>query len=105
MITVHFASAREIYAVGRRARRQHRGLARGEGLFDRVAFEELYVGVHAAVNRMRFAIGFSRHESGLDSCEVVRALEAEGVHAFLVGEALMRERDPGAALRRLRGAP
>jgi indole-3-glycerol phosphate synthase len=44
-------------------------------------------------------------ESGLDSCEVVRALEAEGVHAFLVGEALMREPDPGAALRRLRGAP
>ncbi|MEX2205148.1 MAG: indole-3-glycerol phosphate synthase TrpC [Myxococcota bacterium] len=44
-------------------------------------------------------------ESGLDSCEVVRALEAEGVHAFLVGEALMRESDPGAALRRLRGVP
>jgi indole-3-glycerol phosphate synthase len=44
-------------------------------------------------------------ESGLDSCEVVRALEAEGVHAFLVGEALMRESDPGAALRRLRGLP
>ena len=42
-------------------------------------------------------------ESGLDSCEVLRALEAEGVQAFLVGEALMRDMDPGAALRRLRG--
>jgi indole-3-glycerol phosphate synthase len=44
-------------------------------------------------------------ESGIDSAEVVRALEAEGVQAFLVGEALMREPDPGAALRRLRGVP
>ena len=42
-------------------------------------------------------------ESGLDSCEVLRSLEAEGVQAFLVGEALMRAADPGAALRRLRG--
>jgi indole-3-glycerol phosphate synthase len=42
-------------------------------------------------------------ESGLDSCEVLRALESEGVRAFLVGEALMRDVDPGAALRRLRG--
>jgi len=42
-------------------------------------------------------------ESGLDSPEVVRALQAEGASAFLVGEALMREPDPGAALRRLRG--
>lgn len=42
-------------------------------------------------------------ESGLDSREVIRALDAEGVHAFLVGEALMRDPDPGAALRRLRG--
>jgi len=44
-------------------------------------------------------------ESGLDSCELLRALEAEGVQAFLVGEALMRAQDPGAALRRLRGMP
>jgi indole-3-glycerol phosphate synthase len=42
-------------------------------------------------------------ESGLDSPEIVRALQAEGATAFLVGEALMREPDPGAALRRLRG--
>jgi len=44
-------------------------------------------------------------ESGLDSPEVVRALAAEGASAFLVGEALMRAPDPGAALRRLRGVP
>ncbi len=44
-------------------------------------------------------------ESGLDSCEMLRDLESEGVQAFLVGEALLRERDPGAALRRLRGLP
>lgn len=42
-------------------------------------------------------------ESGLDSPEVLRALEAAGASAFLIGEALMREPDPGAALRRLRG--
>jgi indole-3-glycerol phosphate synthase len=41
-------------------------------------------------------------ESGLDSAAVIAALDAEGVDAFLVGEALMREKDPGAALRRLR---
>jgi indole-3-glycerol phosphate synthase len=43
-------------------------------------------------------------ESGLERAETLAALEAEGVHAFLVGEALMREADPGAALARLRGA-
>ncbi len=42
-------------------------------------------------------------ESGLDSCEVIRGLDADGVQAFLIGEALMRDPDPGAALRRLRG--
>ncbi|HTO55779.1 MAG TPA: indole-3-glycerol phosphate synthase TrpC [Myxococcota bacterium] len=44
-------------------------------------------------------------ESGIDAPETVRALAAEGASAFLVGEALMREPDPGAALRRLRGTP
>jgi len=44
-------------------------------------------------------------ESGLDDPEVLRSLMSEGAHAFLVGEALMREPDPGAALRRLRGSP
>jgi len=43
-------------------------------------------------------------ESGLDSPEVLRALARDGAAAFLIGEALMREPDPGAALRRLRGA-
>jgi indole-3-glycerol phosphate synthase len=42
-------------------------------------------------------------ESGLDAPETLRALAAEGASAFLIGEALMREADPGAALRRLRG--
>jgi indole-3-glycerol phosphate synthase len=44
-------------------------------------------------------------ESGLSRAGTLAALEREGVHAFLVGEALMREADPGAALERLRGAP
>ncbi len=43
-------------------------------------------------------------ESGLERAETIEALEACGVHAFLIGEALMREPDPGTALRRLRGA-
>ncbi len=43
-------------------------------------------------------------ESGLDDPDVLRTLEQEGVHAFLVGEALMREGDPGEALRKLRRA-
>jgi indole-3-glycerol phosphate synthase len=42
-------------------------------------------------------------ESGLDAAETLRALAAEGASAFLIGEALMRDADPGAALRRLRG--
>lgn len=41
-------------------------------------------------------------ESGIDSREMMRALaEDAGVHAFLVGEALMRSPDIGAALRSL----
>ncbi len=43
-------------------------------------------------------------ESGFDDPDLVRTLEAEGVHAFLIGEALMREDDPGEALRKLRRA-
>ena len=43
-------------------------------------------------------------ESGLGDAATLRELEALGVDAFLVGEALMREADPGAALRSLRGA-
>jgi indole-3-glycerol phosphate synthase len=37
-------------------------------------------------------------ESGISSPEDVRRLRERGVGAFLVGEALMRARDPGAAL-------
>ena len=42
-------------------------------------------------------------ESGIFTHDDVRRLEAAGVHAVLVGEALMREPDVGRALARLRG--
>jgi indole-3-glycerol phosphate synthase len=42
-------------------------------------------------------------ESGIADRDDVAAMRAHGVHAFLVGEALMRAADPGAALRRLFG--
>jgi len=42
-------------------------------------------------------------ESGIFDREDIRRLEGVGVHAFLVGESLMREADVGLALRRLRG--
>ena len=41
-------------------------------------------------------------ESGLAAPDVIASLAADGVHAFLVGEALMRAESPGAALRELR---
>ncbi|MFC7302447.1 indole-3-glycerol phosphate synthase TrpC [Cognatiluteimonas weifangensis] len=40
-------------------------------------------------------------ESGIATAADVRRLRAAGVDAFLVGEAFMREADPGAALQRL----
>lgn len=40
-------------------------------------------------------------ESGIHSRADVAAMNAAGVHAFLVGEAFMREPDPGAALKTL----
>ena len=40
-------------------------------------------------------------ESGLRSAEDLRKLSAAGFDAFLIGESLMREPDPGAALERL----
>jgi indole-3-glycerol phosphate synthase len=42
-------------------------------------------------------------ESGISGYADVARLERAGAHAVLVGEALMREPDLGAALRRLRG--
>jgi indole-3-glycerol phosphate synthase len=44
-------------------------------------------------------------ESGIHGPADVARLEAAGADAFLVGEALMREADPGAALRKLRRSP
>jgi indole-3-glycerol phosphate synthase len=42
-------------------------------------------------------------ESGIRTTEDVRRLTALGYHAFLVGERLISEPDPGVALRALRG--
>jgi indole-3-glycerol phosphate synthase len=44
-------------------------------------------------------------ESGLRTPADLTRLEAGGYRAFLVGERLIVEPDPGAALRRLRGEP
>jgi indole-3-glycerol phosphate synthase len=41
-------------------------------------------------------------ESGIEDSETIRSLASEGVHAFLIGESLMRAPDPGEALRKLR---
>ena len=40
-------------------------------------------------------------ESGIASVDDVSRMRAAGIHGFLVGEAFMREPDPGAALHRL----
>ncbi len=40
-------------------------------------------------------------ESGIRSKEDVKQMQAFGIHSFLVGEALMREADPGMALQRM----
>ena len=42
-------------------------------------------------------------ESGIRDSDDIRRLTAAGYHAFLVGERLIVEADPGAALRSLRG--
>jgi indole-3-glycerol phosphate synthase len=40
-------------------------------------------------------------ESGIDSLEQIRQVEAWGIHVFLVGESLMRTREPGVKLAEL----
>lgn len=40
-------------------------------------------------------------ESGIHTADQVRMLQAEGVHAFLVGEAFMKAKNPGQALQEL----
>jgi indole-3-glycerol phosphate synthase len=40
-------------------------------------------------------------ESGIDAPEQMKKIEDLGTHIFLVGEALMRARDPGEKLREL----
>jgi indole-3-glycerol phosphate synthase len=40
-------------------------------------------------------------ESGIDSLEQIRHVEKLGVHAFLIGESLMRAPQPGKKLREL----
>lgn len=42
-------------------------------------------------------------ESGIHTRTQIERMENAGVHAFLIGEALMREKDPGKKLRELRG--
>ncbi|MFZ1538040.1 MAG: indole-3-glycerol phosphate synthase TrpC [Chromatiaceae bacterium] len=44
-------------------------------------------------------------ESGILHCADVARMRAQGVHAFLVGEAFMRAEDPGSELRRLFAGP
>ena len=44
-------------------------------------------------------------ESGLREAADLHRLEHAGYHAFLVGERLIVQSDPGAALRALRGTP
>ncbi|MBP7275065.1 MAG: indole-3-glycerol phosphate synthase TrpC [Kiritimatiellae bacterium] len=44
-------------------------------------------------------------ESGIRAADDLRRLRDAGARAVLVGESLLREADPGAALRALRGAP
>lgn len=40
-------------------------------------------------------------ESGINSAEDIRRMSAAGYNAFLIGESLMRQADPGEALQRL----
>ena len=58
---------------------------------------ETTLSLQAAVPRDRLLVT----ESGIATCGDVARLRAAGVHAFLVGETLMRADDPGAELARL----
>ena len=40
-------------------------------------------------------------ESGIDSRQVMERLKAQGIHAFLIGESLMKTEKPGEALKKL----
>ena len=44
-------------------------------------------------------------ESGIHTRAQIERLEKAGVHAFLIGAALMKEKDPGKKLRELKGEP
>jgi indole-3-glycerol phosphate synthase len=59
--------------------------------------------VHHALAALIPAEVISVAESGLRTPADIRRLESAGYRAFLVGERLIVERDPGAALRGLRG--
>jgi indole-3-glycerol phosphate synthase len=43
-------------------------------------------------------------ESGIETAEDLNRLRAAGFHAFLIGESLMRQHDPGGALETLLAA-
>jgi indole-3-glycerol phosphate synthase len=43
-------------------------------------------------------------ESGISGPGDIRLLQSAGIHAFLIGEHLMRAKDPGLELRRLKGS-
>ena len=44
-------------------------------------------------------------ESGIRTKEDVRYVVEQGIHCFLIGEALMREGDPAGALQKIKGSP
>jgi indole-3-glycerol phosphate synthase len=62
-------------------------------------------GVHEQLASLLPPAAVTVAESGLREPADLRRLEKAGYHAFLVGERLIVQADPGAALRRLRGAP
>src|SRR5262245_41030025 len=71
--------------------RNLRTLSVDHGVLDRIA-ADLPPGVTAVA------------ESGIRTREDIERLSRAGYHAFLVGERLIAQPDPGAALRELRGA-